>query len=188
MKNSINNKEKNVSCIHPGCGFAETGRSDYDDFDNPLKAIDIIPQGTEIRLIETKNVQNGLDGPYLEITRQLPPEVARPSDVRRESLVTVIVPAGEHPIDFLKEIGVDITKAWVFMEEKVVKTLKEFPCKFHQKTVAYGEFFRFENFDTISLQTVEYFDSWRVLFNWEFDGKKFGRTEEPEVIIEVVME
>jgi len=111
-----------------------------------------------------------------------------PSSVREEPLVTVVVPSGIHPIAFLKGNGVNIQKSWVFMNNDVADVLRNTPYKFHQATVAYGEFFRFENLDTISLQFVKYFDNWKVLLDWEFDGKKFVRIDKPECIIEVVME
>jgi len=188
MKNSNNNYVNNVPCIHSGCSMAETGWSEYDDFDNPLKPLDIIPEGKENLLVKNVNsyTYNGED--YEDVDFGLPPEMENPSTVREEPLVTVIVPSGVHPITFLKEKGVNIENSWVFINNDVADVLRKMPYKYHQATVAYGEFFRFENFDTISLQFVKYFDNWNVLLDWEFDGKKFVRNDKPECIIEVVME
>ena len=186
MKNSINER-RNVPSIHTGCSLAETGYFDYDDYNNPLGELDIV-EGTEVELLEERTQRDGFDGPYLEIKIKLPPEVKKPADARKEPLVTITVPLGVHPIAFLKEKGVEITKAWVFMDSSVVETMRKSPRRYHQESVAYGEFFRFENFDTISLQEVKYFDTWKVLLEWEFDGEKLQRPEIPETIIEVVME
>lgn len=188
MKNSKNNNVKNVPSIHTGCSMAETGYNDYDDFDHPLKALDIIPEGKEIPFVKTVDSYSA-DGEDCEVVGfTLPPEMENPSSVREEPLVTVVVPSGVHPITFLKEKGVDIENSWIFMNDDVADVLRKMPYRYHQATVAYGEFFRFENFDTISLQSVKYFDSWKVLLDWEFDGKKFERNDTPECIIEVVME
>ena len=181
------NTNVNVPCIHSGCNLAETGASDYDNFDAPLGALDIT-EGQDVQLVEERNQRDGFDGPYVEVKVTLPPQVQNPADVREEPMVTITVPSGVHPITFLKEKGVEITKAWVFMDSNVVKTLRKLPRRYHQNTVAYGEFFRFENLDTISLQEVKYFDHWHVLLEWEFNGEKLQRPEIPETIIEVVME
>ena len=189
MKVNNFNEKRNVPVIHPGCSLAETGHGEFDDFDNPLAPMNIFPEGKNIQLLEEVERNEGFDGPYLEITRKLPPELEKqPSSVREEPLVTVTVPSGMHPITCLKEMGIDINNSWVFMNEDVVNMIRKMPYRYHHASVAYGEFFRFENFDTISLQTVKYYDSWNVLLNWEFDGEKFVRDEEPVSIIEVVME
>ena len=189
MKNSSNNYEKkNVPSIQCGCSLAETGRNEYDDYNNPLKPLDIIPQGKEIPFVKNVNSYRYDGEEYEDINFTLPPEMENPSSVRDELLVTVMVPSGVHPITFLKENGVDIENSWIFMNNDVVDVLKKMPYKFHQATVAYGEFFRFNNFDTISLQAVKYFNNWKVLLNGEFDGKKFVRIDKPECIIEVMME
>ena len=173
---------------HPGCSLAETGLSDYDDFDNPLKPLDIIPKGKEKLLIRTVYSYKS-DGEYYEdVFYKLPSEINSPSQVREEFLVSLVVPLGMHPFTFLKEKGVDITNAWIFMNEELVEKLRQFPNKFHQPSVAYGEFFRFESGDSVSLQSVEYFKDWKVLLNWEIDGKKFIRNDMPGYIIEMVME
>lgn len=186
MENSIFNKRQ-VPVMHPGCSLAETGAAEFDDFDNPLKPLDIVPVGTDI-LVEMESVWESFDGRHVEVYLKLPEGIENPSSVRQESHEIVVVPLGVHPVTFLKEKGVDITTAWVFMHEEVVKTLRKLPCRFHQKTVAYGEFFRFEDFDTMSLQEVEYFPKWRVVYEGEINEKRFHRNDTPERIIEVVME
>ena len=186
MKNSIYNKRE-VPTMHPRCSLAETGAGDYDDFDNPLGALNIIPEGTDIQLLEEKEQHDGFDGPYVDVKLSLPPEVERPSHVRKENLVTVEVPSGVHPFTFLKEKGVDIENSWIFMNDDVVDTLKKMPYRYHQVTVAYGEFFRFESFDEISLQEVEYFKKWKIILEGKICEKEFYRTDSPESIIEVVM-
>lgn len=187
MKNSIYNKRK-VPSINPRCSLAETGRNDYDDYDNPLKALKVIPEGTEDRwLIEETKECESFDGEYLKIERVLRPEVKAPACVRNETLVTITVPEGVHPITFLKETVANLEHAWVFVSKEVAKMLRKLPTKYYQDTVAYGEFFRFETFDEISLQTVEYFDDWKVLCEWEFEGDKFARTANPEFIIQLEM-
>lgn len=187
MENSIYNKRE-VPSIHPGCSMAETGWNEWDDYDNPLKPLDIIPEGKVIHFIERKTEYKGCDGPYVDVKIELPSEFEHPSSVREEPLVTVTVPSGVHPITFLKEKGVDIENSWIFMNNDVVEAIQKMPYRYHQATVAYGEFFRFESLDTISLQSVKYFDSWKVLLDWEFDGKEFVRIDNPVSIIEVVME
>lgn len=171
--------------IHSGCSLAETGSHDYDDFDNPLAPLDIIPEEADIQFVENcRQMFDGFDGPYLEVRRVLPSGIKSPSDVRKEILVSVTIPSGEHPIDFLKR-HVEITNAWVFLDSNVLEALRKLPHKFHQATVAYGEFFRFEDFDTISLQEVQYFDDWKVLKNWNFDGEEFSRVDTPDFIVQL---
>jgi len=62
------------------------------------------------------------------------------------------------------------------------------PYRYHQATVAYGEFFRFESFDEISLQDVKYFENWKVFLEGKISEKEVYRPDEPKSIIEVVME
>lgn len=191
-KGDSNMKDKNnkayVPYIHPGCSLAETGRGEYDDFDNPLRALDIIPEGKEISFVRTEKTYRFDGEDYVDIKFALPPEMKNPSSIRKEPLIAVIITPGVHPITFLKEKGVNIENAWIFMHEEVVETLRKLPYRYHQKTVAYGEFFRFEDFDTISLQTVQYLPNWRVVLNGQINGKEFSRPSTPECIIELVIE
>lgn len=189
MKNNTNNQDKRVvPSVHSGCSLAETGWSEYDDYDNPLKSFKIIPEGTESNwLVDEVNEYDGFDGKSVEIVHVLKPEIIDPSYVRDEALITITVPEGVHPITFLKENVSNLDQAWVLLSKNVVETLRELPNRYHQKTVAYGEFFRFENFDTVSLQEIEYFDDWKVLLNWEFDKEKFERNDTPDFIIQLKM-
>lgn len=100
------------------------------------------------------------------------------------------VPLGVHPITFLKENGIveGIENAWVFMNKDVVDVLRKMPYKFHQKSVAYGEVFRYENFDIISLQEVKYFSDWKIVREGEINEKRFFMPDAPEVIIEVIID
>ena len=186
--NSINNKVNNVPSVHKGCSMAETGWNDYDDFDHPLKPLDIIPKGKEIPFVKTEASYRADGEDYVDIDFKLPPEMESPSSVREETLVTVTVPYGVHPFSYLKAKGVDVSQAWVFVHKDVVDVFRKLPYRFHQETVAYGEFFRFENFDTISLQTVKYFSNWKVILEGRFDEGMFFRPDIPKIIIEVVME
>jgi len=182
--NSINNKVNYVP------NMAEPRFTDFDDLDNPLKPLDIIPEGKE-NFLKTEAKPYEYDGEkHMNVSYILTSEIKNPSDVREEQLVRVVVPSGVHPITFLKEngIGVDIEKTWIFMNNDVADVLRKMPYKFHQATVAYGEFFRFENFDTISLQKVKYFPDWNVVLEGKIDEKVFGRPEIPQIIIEVIME
>ena len=79
-------------------------------------------------------------------------------------------------------------KELFFLHKNVVDVLRSRPLKYHQKTVAYGEFFRFEDLDEISLQEVEHFTDWKIIFEGKIDGEVFYRPDTPELIIEVVME
>lgn len=185
MKHNTNNSVKTVvPSIKSRCSLAETGKNEYDDYDNPLLPLRIIPHGTEPRWV-TEEVEEyeGFDGNSVNIRRALKPGIYDPSCVREEPVVIITVPEDVHPIAFLKGIVADLNQAWVFVTEKVVERLRKLPTKYHQATVAYGEFFRFENLDTISLQAVKYFDDWKVFLDWEFDGKKFTRKDIPEFII-----
>lgn len=185
MKNSIYN-QKEVPSIHTGCSLAETGASEYDDFDNPLGELDIIPRGTDIHFVEERNEVEGFDGPYVEVKVTLPLEIQNPSSVRDEPLVTVVVSSGVHPITlFNPEV---INHAWIILDKDVVEKIREFPYKFQQDTISYGEFFRLENNDSFSLQKVKYFEGWRVLQECNIDGTIFQRPKYPEFIIEMVME
>ena len=187
MKNSIFNK-KEVPAVHPGCSLAETGRGEYDDFDNPLKPLDIIPESKKESVLKKDLKPYVCDGEnYEEVKYVLSHEIVNPAQVREEALVTVVIPSGVHPVTFLKE-HLDIEKAWVFMHNDVVQILRDMPRRFYHDTVAYGEFFRFENFDTISLQKVEHFDKWKVLVEWDFGEGVCVREDIPEFIIELVIE
>lgn len=187
MKNSIYNKRE-VPSIHPGCSLAETGASDYDDFDNPLEALEIIPKGKENEwLFKQVRTYMGFDGETVEVKYMLSPEAKAPSYVREEALVTITVPEGVHPITFLKETVANLEHAWVFVSKEVAERLRKLPTKYYQDTVAYGEFFRFETFDEISLQKVKYFDDWKVLYEWSFERERFMRPDAPEFIIQLEM-
>lgn len=187
MKNNSINNKKEVLYIHPGCSMAETGFDEYDDFDNPLKLFDFVPEGKEVPF--ERHVENyKADGEeYEDVYLNLPPEIKNPSQVRDEPNVTVNVPVGVHPVTFLKDIGVDFTKAWVFIRKEVVETMRKLPLKYHQNTIAYGEFFRFEDFEEVSLQGVMYLPEWRIILEGKIGGEDFKRIENPECIIEVVM-
>ena len=188
MKSSIFNKRE-VPAVHPVCSLAETGRGEYDDFDNPLKPLDIISEGDKELVLKEELKPYGCDG-YTEVNHLLDDKIVSPSQLCKKGLVTVAVPSGVHPITFLKENGIDvgIEKAWVFMKKDVVDVLRKMPYKFHQKSVAYGEIFRYENFDIISLQEVKYFLDWKVVLEGEINGKKFYRPDVPEIIIEVIID
>ena len=190
MNNNINNTSAKVpnTRIHSGCSLAATGRFNYDYFDEPLAPFAIIPEETDIQFIKEERAGRGLDGPFVDVKYRLPDGMENPSSVREEPLVTVAVPVGVHPFTFLKEKGVDIENSWIFMNNDVANVLRKMPCRFHQVTIAYGEFFRFEDFDTISLQTVEYFPDWKVIMDGKIGEKEFNRTDKPVSIIEVVME
>lgn len=185
MKHIISNG-RNVPSIPCGCSLAETGRSEYDDYDNPLKALKVIPEGTEDRWLD-KAVEyyTAYEEETVEVVNSLKPGIDSPSDVRDEGIVTITIPKDVHPIEFLKKIVANSDRAWIFVNESIVETLRKLPTKYHQNTVAYGEFFRFENLDTISLQAIEYFDDWKVILDWEFDGEKFTRVDVPEFIIQL---
>ena len=187
MKHSIYT-EREVPMMHPGCSMAETGANDYDDFDNPLPEFKVIPEGKEIPFVkkEEETVYDGSDS-YKHIEYSLPPEIKTPADVREEPRVTVVIPKGVHPFTYLKDSGVDFTKAWIFLRKDVVETLRKLPVHFHHDTVAYGEFFRFVDLNEISLQKIEYFPDWKMIFEGKLGGEEFYRTETPECIIEVVM-
>ena len=189
MKNiSKNIEERNVPSIHPGCSLAETGWNDYDDFDNPLKALDIIPEDTKKMVLEEKSIPcEGEDESYVVVKYQLKPGFTTPASVRTESHMNLILSAGVHFMPLFKEKGVNLEKAWVFMDEKFVEELRKFPYKHHLDTVAYGEFFRLPNNDTFSLQEVEYFEGWRVVCKWQIDGKGFVRPETPQIIIQLTL-
>lgn len=184
MKNSIYNK-KEVPAMQI-CSQAENYL--YDDVDNPLGEFDIIPEGKKDTVL-VKTVENYVsDGEnYEDVHYSLSTGIENLSDVLEEPNVKVIVPFGVHPFAYLKEIGVDFTKSWVFMHEEVVDTLRKLPYKHHLDTVAYGEFFRFEDYDTMSLQKVEYFPKWKVILEGKLSTEEFYRPESPEAIIEVVM-
>lgn len=186
MKNSIYNKRE-VPSVHLGCSMAETGV--YDDFDNPLKALNIIPENKENTVL-VRTVEKFIsDGEYHEEVRcELSSEIENPSHVMDERFtIMVVVPSGVHPFTYLKEIGVDMTKDWVFLHEDVVDVLRKLPCMYHQETVAYGEFFRFEDFDEVSLQKVKYFADWKVILEGKINEEEFYRPERLESVIEVVM-
>lgn len=188
MKNSIYDKRQ-VPSIHTGCSLAETGAGDYDDFDNPLKELEVIPEGTEEKWLLTMDKKYmGFDGEITEVEHVLKPEVKSPEFVREEPLITITVPEKVHPIIFLKETVANLEHAWVFISKDVEAKLRELPIMYHQNTVAYGEFFRFENFDEISLQRVKYFDDWKVFYEWKFNDENFTRTDTPEFIIQLEMQ
>lgn len=186
MKNVPENVR--IGCNMAETGLHDTGWNDYDDFDHPLRPFDIIPEGSDVTLDEVRE-QCNVDGEeFFDTHYVLPAEFTKPSSVRDESLVTIIVPNGMHPFDFLKQSGVSIEKAWIFMDEDCVEAMRRLPNKFHQATVAYGEFFRFEDNDTISLQAVKYFLTWKIALNCEVEGKTFERPESPECIIQMEMQ
>ena len=187
MKNSIYNKRE-VPSVHSGCSLAETGAGDYDDFDNRLEDLDIIPDGKEISFVRNEDSYRYDGEEHVNVELTLPPKIQNPSSVREEPLVIVVVPVGVHPFTFLKEKGVNMEKSWIFMHNDVVDMLRKMPYRYHQATVAYGEFFRFESFDEISLQDVKYFKKWKILLEGKICGKELYRTDTPERIIEVVME
>ena len=185
MKNSIYNKRE-VPSVHFGCSMAETGASDYDDFDNPLAPLNVIPEGKDILFVENRTEYTGIDGKYEDVKRELPAGLENPSSVREEPLVTVVVSSGVHPITLVNpEV---INHAWIFYRKDVVEEIRKFPYKYQQDSIAYGEFFRLENCDSFSLQKVEYFEGWRVLRECEINGIVYQRPEVPEYIIELVME
>ena len=187
MKNSIYT-EREVPMMHPGCSMAETGASDYDDFDNPLPAFNVIPEGKEIPFVK-KECSTPYDGSecYKYTEYILPSDIKTPADVREEPRITVVIPEGIHPFTYLKESGVDFTKTWIFLSMDVIATMRKLPVHFHHATVAYGEFFRFVDLNEISLQKVEHFPDWKMIFEGKLDDEEFYRTETPECIIEVVM-
>jgi len=188
MKDNKNNNVNNVPSIHSGCSLAETGWNDYDDFDNPLGELKIIPkekEGLLVRNVEAYKV----DGEYhKEVSYILPSDIQNPSSILEKATVTVAVPSGIHPITFLIGKGIDISEAWVFLHEDVVDVLRKLPCRYHQNTVARGEFFRFEDFTEISLQNVEYFPKWKAIFETKIKGGTIFSPWVPGFIIEVVME
>ena len=73
MKNSIYNKRE-VPSVHSGCSLAETGAGDYDDFDNPLKALDIIPEGKEVPFVKNVNKYVSDGEHYEDVHYDLPTE------------------------------------------------------------------------------------------------------------------
>ena len=187
MQPSIYNKRE-VPSVHPGCSLAETGWNDYDDFDNPLGPMNIIPKAKIETLLEEVAIPYKFDGErYVDITYKLSPEIKSPSEVRDEPHVKVIVPSGVHPFVFLMENGsIDIKNSWVFMNKDVVDVLRRMPCRCHQASMAYGEFFRFENFNEIVLQDVSHF-SWGIIREGKLNGEIFDRPDIPQTIIEVVL-
>jgi len=186
MKNSTNNNVNDVPSIHTGCSMAETGRNDYDDFDNPLKPMDIIPEAQKNEvLVERRTQCQGYDGPYEEIEVKLLPEFRKPASVREESHITLYIPSGVHFLDLFKEKSENLEKTWIFLHKDVVEELRKFPIKFYHDSVAYGEIFRLKNDDSFSLQEVEFYHDWKVLLNCEIDDKKISRCEKPEVIIQL---
>lgn len=186
--NSIYNKKEVPTTIHTtGCSMAETGRNDYDDFNKPLKPLNVIPEEKKDEVLKENYIPcKGYDGDYMDVKLELLPEFTKPSALRPEPLVTVTVPAGIHPIALLNPEA--INQAWIILNPEVVKELRKFPYKFQQDTVAYGEFFRLENNDSFSLQEVKYFEGWRVIRECNIDGVVYQRPENPEFIIEMVME
>jgi len=189
MKNNSIYTEREVPSVHPGCTLAETGAGDYDDFDNPLKSFNVIPEGKEDTVLVRTVKKYISDGEYHEdFHYELSSEIECPSDALEEQFsITVVVPSGVHPFDYLKKSGVNIANAWVFMHKEVVDNLRTLPYKHHLETVAFGEFFRFEDCDTISLQCVEHFPNWKVILVGKINEEDFYRPESPETIIEVVM-
>jgi len=187
MKNSSSNMRE-VPRIHPGCSMAETGYNDYDDFDNPLRPLDIIPEDRKGKVLsEEKTQEKGYDGYYVDKKLELLPEFTKPSSVREEQYVTILIPSSGG-VDFVTLFGgINFKKAWVFMNEDVVEELRKHPYKYHNKTVAYGEIFRLEDNDTFWLQDVKYFDGWKVLLKCEINGEVFHRLEKPEFIIQFEM-
>lgn len=184
MKNSIYN-EREVPMMHPRCSMAETGAGDYDDFDNPLKSFNIIPEGKEDLLIRHVEAYKYDGENHEEVSYTLPCGIENPSSVREEPLVTVVVSSEVHPITLLNpEV---IKNAWIFCKEDVVEEIRKFPYRYQQDTIAYGEFFRLENCDSFSLQKVEHFEGWRVLRECEINGTVYQRPDVPEYIIELVM-
>lgn len=183
MKNSIYNKKEVPERI---CSMAEEYL--YDDFDNPLGSFGIIPKGKEDTVL-VKTVENYVsDGEYYEdVHYELSTNIQSPSDAMDEHFTLVIViPEGVHPFTYLKEC-VDMNKEWIFLNKDVVEVLRKAPCKYYQKTIAYGEFFRFEDFDEVSLQDVQHFTDWKVILEGKISTEEFYRPERPETIIEVVM-
>lgn len=188
MKNSIYTKRE-VPVMHPGCSMAETGAGDWDDFDNPLGEFNIIPEGKESLLVRNVDEYRFDGETQKEVYYTLPSEIEKPSSIRDESVITVFVPSDVHPFSYLKEIGIDITKAaWIFLHKDVIDVLRKLPWRHYLDTVAYGEFFRFEDFDTVSLQKVEYFPEWKVILEGKVGEQEFYRPDTPEYIIELVME
>ena len=187
MKNSIYETNREVPSVHTGCSLAETGWNEYDDFDNSLKPLNVIPGEKKDEVLQEKFISSqGFDGYYDDKKLELLPEFTKPSSLRTEPLVTITVPSGIHPITLLKpEV---INHAWIILDKDVVEKIKDFTYKFKQNTFAFGEFFRLENNDTFTLQKIEYFEGWRVLRECNIDGVIFQRPECPEFIVEMIME
>ena len=154
MKSSIFNK-KEVPAVHPGCSLAETGRNEYDDFDNPLKPFNLIPEEEKEVVLKKELTPYECDGEkHVGVNYVLSDEIVSPSQLCKKSVVIVAVPSGVHPITFLKENGIveGIEKAWIFLNIDVIETLRKLPIRFYHDTVAYGEFFRFPCMDEVVLQ------------------------------------
>lgn len=189
MKNNSIYNKREVPGVHTGCSMAETGAYDYDDFDNPLGKLNIISKEKECLLVRNVDTYQYDGENHANVYYTLSSEIQNPSSVREETTIKVVVPSGIHPITFLRErIMIDVSEAWVFLHKDVVDVLRKLPCRYHQNTVASGEFFRFEDFTEISLQEVEYFSKWKVIFELRDDEGMILRPWLPKFIIEVVME
>lgn len=189
MKKSIieEKRKKEVPSIHPGCSLAETGWNEWDNYDDPLGALNPIPEGKQSLVQQVIEPYESEGDRYVNVHYALPSEFTKPSDIRDEPKVIIEVPSGVHPFSYLKEQGVDFDNAWVFMHEEVVETIRKLPYRYYQDTVAYGEFFRFEDLDKVYLQKVEYFPDWKVILEGEIADELFCRPDIPPAIIEVVM-
>lgn len=185
MKNSIYSKRE-VPSIHPGCSLAETGAGDYDDFDNPLGAFDIVSEEKKKEVL-TKKIETwkGYDGECTEVEFVLKPEIKFPSSVRNEHLKLIPILYGDDPFISLKNMGIDFENSWVLISGAIVDALRKKPCSYHHETIAYGEFFRFLDGDEISLQNVKYFEKWKIILEGKICGKEFYRADKPTHIYEV---
>lgn len=169
------------------CSLAEP----YADFDNhfePLEDFNHIPEERKADFLEKKTIQyQGEDDVYMVEKYQLKSEFTTPASVRTESHMNLILSEGVHFIPLFKEKGINLEKAWVFLDPKYVDELQKFPYKHRMDFVAYGDLYRLQNNDTFYLQKVEHFEGWRVLRKWDIEGKEGIRPEVPEIIIQITL-